>query len=413
MMASTLLATTAITLSSVIGVFVSSTSTVTNASSRLVFGNKSQIVSAVKYFALIICFLVAFLCNVQSLRYYAHVSFLATLPTSQGKREAMEYAARSLNRGSFFWTLGLRAFYLSFPLFLWIFGPIPMFGCYNPTALLVVVQYSGHNFIRWSRSVKCAFTAKNKDGFITGSIKQPEFTDKDYKKWKRADYMVVSWIMSSMNAELADDFAYIESSIKLLRELQERFGQSNGALIYQLKKEIDALKQENMTIIASYGKIKKLWDEFQSLRAFLIEKQKEVSGSGEIIAESSATVAQRMMRNGGQQRPNKGNFSQGSYNQGKRDWKKEKIDKKCDHCKLKGHIIDQCLKLHGYPDWYNAIKASKGHVSQYVGNRMAANVNQEQAESPFDLNSNANSRAVDSEMLSAICQEVTRSMKGK
>ncbi|KNA19091.1 hypothetical protein SOVF_064800 isoform B [Spinacia oleracea] len=129
MMASTLLATTAITLSSIIGVFVSNTSTVTNASSKLVFGNKSEIISAVKYFALILCFLVAFLCNVQSIRYYTHVSFLATLPTSRCKREAMEYAARSLNRGSFFWSLGLRAFYLSFPLYLWIFGPIPMFGC--------------------------------------------------------------------------------------------------------------------------------------------------------------------------------------------------------------------------------------------------------------------------------------------
>ncbi|XP_021727421.1 uncharacterized protein LOC110694544 [Chenopodium quinoa] len=152
MMASTLLATTAITLSSVIGVFVSSTSTVTNASSRLVFGNKSQIVSAVKYFALIICFLVAFLCNVQSLRYYAHVSFLATLPTSQGKREAMEYAARSLNRGSFFWTLGLRAFYLSFPLFLWIFGPIPMFGC---CCLITLVLYFLDTTNDFTRQLHC------------------------------------------------------------------------------------------------------------------------------------------------------------------------------------------------------------------------------------------------------------------
>ncbi|KAH9802182.1 hypothetical protein KPL71_001273 [Citrus sinensis] len=84
-MASTLLATTAITLSSLIGVF--------------------------------------------SIRYYDHVSFLVTLPTSKGNRNYIEYVARNLNRGSFFWSLGLRAFYLSFPLFLWIFGPIPMFVC--------------------------------------------------------------------------------------------------------------------------------------------------------------------------------------------------------------------------------------------------------------------------------------------
>ncbi|EEF37501.1 hypothetical protein RCOM_0723850 [Ricinus communis] len=100
-MASTLLATTAITLSSLISVFVSSTSNSGNTASQLVYGNKSSIVSSVKYFTILLCFLVAFLCNVQSIRYYAHVSFLATLPTSMDKKECIEYVARNLNRGTF------------------------------------------------------------------------------------------------------------------------------------------------------------------------------------------------------------------------------------------------------------------------------------------------------------------------
>ncbi|XP_056170958.1 uncharacterized protein LOC115680353 isoform X1 [Syzygium oleosum] len=128
-MASTLLATTAITLSSLISVFASSSSSSTATASQLVYGNQTAMITSIKYFAILVCFLVAFLCNVQSIRYYAHVSFLATLPTSQGKKDSIEYAARNLNRGSFFWSLGLRAFYVSFPLFLWIFGPIPMFVC--------------------------------------------------------------------------------------------------------------------------------------------------------------------------------------------------------------------------------------------------------------------------------------------
>lgn len=128
-MASTLLATAAITLSSLIGVYVSSTSNTANTASKLVYGNKTQIVSSIKYFAVSLCYLVAFLCNVEAIRYYSHVSFMTTMPTLKGKSEPMEYIARNLNRGSYFWSFGLRAFYLSFPLFLWIFGPIPMFSC--------------------------------------------------------------------------------------------------------------------------------------------------------------------------------------------------------------------------------------------------------------------------------------------
>ncbi|CAN1159229.1 hypothetical protein LINPERHAP2_LOCUS22575 [Linum perenne] len=97
-MASTLLATTAITLSSLISVFVSSKSNSSNSAQQLV--------------------------------YYAHVSFLATIPSSSSSsKDSIEYVARHLNRGSFFWSLGLRAYYVSFPLFLWVFGPIPMFVC--------------------------------------------------------------------------------------------------------------------------------------------------------------------------------------------------------------------------------------------------------------------------------------------
>ncbi|KAL5817934.1 hypothetical protein ACOSQ3_026312 [Xanthoceras sorbifolium] len=128
-MASTLLGTTAITLCSLISVFVSSTSSSGNTASQLVYGNKTPIISSVKYFSICLCFLLAFLCNVQAIRYYAHVSFLITVPTSKDNRDAIDYVARNLNRGSKFWSLGLRAFYLSFPLFLWTFGPIPMFAC--------------------------------------------------------------------------------------------------------------------------------------------------------------------------------------------------------------------------------------------------------------------------------------------
>ncbi|KAG9449003.1 hypothetical protein H6P81_008968 [Aristolochia fimbriata] len=77
-MASTLLATTAITLSSLIGVVVSSTKDSSTAA-ILIYGNTSPLVSAIKYFTILLCFLVAFLFNVQSIRYYAHTSILISV----------------------------------------------------------------------------------------------------------------------------------------------------------------------------------------------------------------------------------------------------------------------------------------------------------------------------------------------
>ncbi|MCL7021526.1 hypothetical protein MKW94_008165 [Papaver nudicaule] len=97
-MASTLFATTSITMSSTIGVLMSSTTD--TKTSALIYGNTSRLVFSIKYFAIYVF-----------------------------NRLMIDYILGSLNRASYFWSIRLRAFYISCPLFLWIFGPIPMFSC--------------------------------------------------------------------------------------------------------------------------------------------------------------------------------------------------------------------------------------------------------------------------------------------
>ncbi|XP_010519578.1 PREDICTED: uncharacterized protein LOC104798992 [Tarenaya hassleriana] len=136
-MASTLLASTAIMLTSLIAVLMTSGSG--QRSGWYVLGDKSDLAFSIKFFSILVCFLVAFLFNVQSIRYYSHASVLINVPSKHIISSPMslsskpnighdlDYVASTVNRGSYFWSLGLRAFYFSFPLFLWIFGPIPMF----------------------------------------------------------------------------------------------------------------------------------------------------------------------------------------------------------------------------------------------------------------------------------------------
>ncbi|XP_058085396.1 uncharacterized protein LOC131232897 [Magnolia sinica] len=137
-MASTLLASTAIMLSSLIAVLM------TNGNGAkggvrgypLVYGDTSELGFSIKSFSILVCFFVAFLLNVQSIRYYSHASILINVRRSP--HLSAEYVGRAVNRGSYFWSLGLRAFYFSFPLFLWMFGPIPMFSC---CVVLVLLLY--------------------------------------------------------------------------------------------------------------------------------------------------------------------------------------------------------------------------------------------------------------------------------
>ena len=145
-MASTLLASIAIMLSSLIAVLMTSRSW--DKSALLVFGDVSELGFSIKFFSILVCFLVAFLFNVQSIRYYSHASILINVPFKKMSIDhhyqhlTSEYVAKTVNRGSYFWSLGLRACYLSFPLFLWIFGPIPMFlSCFVLVFMLLDIAF--------------------------------------------------------------------------------------------------------------------------------------------------------------------------------------------------------------------------------------------------------------------------------
>ncbi|KAK4787278.1 hypothetical protein SAY86_011111 [Trapa natans] len=148
-MASTLLASTAIMLCSLIGIMMTNGSQ--NHSLFFVYGDKSSLGFSIKFFSILVCFLISFLSNVQSIRYFSHASVLINVPyrkvfrpTEDLERVTSEYVSRTVNKGSYFWSLGLRAIYFSFPLFLWIFGPIPMiFSCF---AMVILLYFLDVNF---------------------------------------------------------------------------------------------------------------------------------------------------------------------------------------------------------------------------------------------------------------------------
>jgi hypothetical protein len=140
-----------------------------------------------------------------------------------------------------------------------------------------------------------------------------------------------------------------------------------------------------------------------------IEKQKEIAGMQEGAQEASAMVAQKGAKNGpsGQQR--------GVFVPGKKDWKKDKLERKCEHCKGRGHTIDQCFKIIGYPDWYPGLKGGKNGAG---GSKMVANVQAEGSETdsdnPLDQETSGKGHSsMDLRMINVVVQEVMKAMKGK
>ncbi|XP_075475432.1 uncharacterized protein LOC142506154 [Primulina tabacum] len=108
--------------------------------------------------------------------------------------------------------------------------------------------------------------AKNKLGFVDGSFSRPPIDDLLYGSWLRCNSMVISWILNSVNREIADSLLYLSTAQEIWSDLRDRFQQSNAPRIFQIKKLLNGLQQGSMEISTYYTRMRTLWDELKEFQ---------------------------------------------------------------------------------------------------------------------------------------------------
>ena len=132
---------------------------------------------------------------------------------------------------------------------------------------LVVQHLTEENYSTWSRVILIALDAKTKLGFIDGSIPKPESIDHPcYFAWCKCNSTVLAWLFNSVLKDLQPSVVYFKIAREVWLDLQHRFAQGNGPRIFELKREICSLTQEDLTINGYYTKFKSLWQEFPEYR---------------------------------------------------------------------------------------------------------------------------------------------------
>ncbi|XP_073016700.1 uncharacterized protein [Primulina eburnea] len=132
--AATFLASISLTLSALIGAWIANNSVIFQ--SKLIYGDTRPETMSIKYISLLICFLLAFSCFVQSSRCFIHANYLISTP---GSDIPSGYVELAVIRGGDFWSMGLRALYFATTLLMWFFGPIPMFAT---SVIMVLLLHS-------------------------------------------------------------------------------------------------------------------------------------------------------------------------------------------------------------------------------------------------------------------------------
>lgn len=101
--------------------------------------------------------------------------------------------------------------------------------------MLVTTHLTGFNYLTWSIVIRTSLEAKDKVGFIDGSFEVLADATQ-FRKWKRVDSMIKSWIMNSISKDIANTLIYCASAKRLWDEVEERYGMSTSPQLYQIQR---------------------------------------------------------------------------------------------------------------------------------------------------------------------------------
>nr|CAD1830596.1 unnamed protein product [Ananas comosus var. bracteatus] len=138
----------------------------------------------------------------------------------------------------------------------------------QPGHMLVPVKLNGANYQSWSKAMIHALTAKNKLGFIDGSLEAPSQKEKptEFALWNQCNSLILSWLTHSVETDMAEGVIHAKTAYQVWSDLKDQFSQKNAPAIFQIQKSIATISQGSMSVASYYIKLKALWDELENYR---------------------------------------------------------------------------------------------------------------------------------------------------
>ncbi|XP_023771232.1 uncharacterized protein LOC111919910 [Lactuca sativa] len=134
-----------------------------------------------------------------------------------------------------------------------------------PKQMQVNDALNDSNYGEWKQEMMNFLLAKNKMGFVDGTIKKPDAKSSLNFAWTRADAMIKGWITTAMEREIRTSVRYANTSSEIWRDLEERFEKEGAPRAYELKQTLNALWQGGASVSTYYTKLRTAWDELQTV----------------------------------------------------------------------------------------------------------------------------------------------------
>ncbi|XP_070008727.1 uncharacterized protein [Nicotiana sylvestris] len=176
-------------------------------------------------------------------------------------------------------------------------------------------------------SLKIVLHGKNKLGFVLGTCKKSNYDASIHELWDRCNAIVLAWIMNNASPNLLSVVIYASDAYTVWEDLREIFDKVNASRVAYLHKEIATLTQGVSSVFVYFSQLGELWDEYKNSISFSVYVIMNLNLSSCGCPESKK------------------------------------------HVECKGHIGENCFKLHGYPTDFKAKKGGGNFTAQFNNGR--------------------------------------------
>ncbi|XP_010424606.1 PREDICTED: uncharacterized protein LOC104709740 [Camelina sativa] len=255
----------------------------------------------------------------------------------------------------------------------------------NNKPIVTPVVLKGANYLLWKRTTKTALSGRGlwihveTDQLPKKAIKEDGKEEKEEDKeadlekevkWFQEDQTVLAILQNSLDAPILEAYLYCETAKELWETLANVYGNvTNLTRVFEVKKAINGLHQEDLEFTKHFGKFRSLWAELEMLRpstidpAILNERKEQDKVFGLLLTLNSAfndlikhilqgdklptleDVCSQVQKEQGSLGLFSGKEDLATTNKGVYKHEDKKVIV-CDHCKKRGHIKDKCWILH-------------------------------------------------------------------
>ncbi|XP_076950436.1 uncharacterized protein LOC143623398 [Bidens hawaiensis] len=107
--------------------------------------------------------------------------------------------------------------------------------------------------------------AKNKVGFVVGTLKKPENEDVNQISWLRCDAMIRGFLATTMEKEISVSVRYANSAEEIWNDLPGCFEKESAPRAYELKKLLTTTKKYESSVSTYYTRLIVIWGEITSI----------------------------------------------------------------------------------------------------------------------------------------------------